>query len=146
MKTIYHSGISRGLVIFITLVMLPCYALMIYLSLWIGLALLGLITAVIADAFINTRYTIEERTLWVQCGIFEKKMFDIGLITEIAKTNSWESAPAASMNRIRLRFAKRQTLILSPRRQQDFIDHLLRVNPHIVVKPPLSTTTTLPTE
>ena len=83
MKTIYHSGISRGLVIFITLVMLPCYALMIYLSLWIGLALLGLITAVIADAFINTRYTIEERTLWVQCGIFEKKMFDIGLITEM---------------------------------------------------------------
>ena len=146
MKTIYHSGISRGLVIFITLVMLPCYALMIYLSLWIGLALLGLITAVIADTFINTRYTIEERTLWVQCGIFEKKMFDIGLITEITKTNSWESAPAASMNRIRLRFAKRQTLILSPRRQQDFIDHLLRINPHIVVKPPLSTTTTRPTE
>lgn len=140
MKTIYRSGISRGLTIIIALVLLPCYALMIYLSLWIGFALLVAITALIIDIFVNTRYTIEGKTLWVQCGVFDKRQFDIDRITEIARTTSLESAPAASMNRIRLQFAKRQTLILSPRQQQAFIDHLLRINPHITVKQPLSTT------
>lgn len=140
MKTTYPSGISRGLVTIIILVLLPVYALMIYLSLWIGLALLVVMTALIIDVFVNTRYTIEEETLWVQSGVFDKRQFDIKRITEIARTTSLESAPAASMNRIRLRFDKRQTLILSPRQQQAFIDHLLRINPHITVKPPLSTT------
>lgn len=139
MKTTYPSGFSRGLVTIIILVLLPVYALMIYLSLWIGLALLVVMTALIIDVFVNTRYTIEEETLWVQSGVFDKRQFDIKHITEIARTTSLESAPAASMNRIRLRFAKRQTLILSPRQQQAFIDHLLRINPHIVVKSPLST-------
>lgn len=139
MKTIYRSGISWGLVALIALVLLPVYALMIYLSVWIGLALLVILTAFIVDILVNTRYTIEGKTLHVQCGIFDKKQFDIDRITEISKTNSWESAPAASMNRIQLRLEKRQRLILSPRQQQAFIAHLLRINSRIVVKPPLST-------
>ncbi|HJG87959.1 PH domain-containing protein [Barnesiella viscericola] len=141
MKTRYRSDVSSGLVTLIVLVLLPCYALMIYLALWIGLALLIIFTALIADTFVNTRYTIDETTLWVQSGLFFRSRYDIDRITEIAKTTSWESAPACSMNRIRLRFAKRQTLILSPQRQQAFIDHLLRINPRISVKPPLSTLT-----
>lgn len=141
MKTHYRSDVSSGLVTLIVLVLLPCYALMIYLALWIGLALLIIFTALIADTFVNTRYTIDETTLWVQSGLFFHSRYDINRITEIAKTTSWESAPACSMNRIRLRFAKRQTLILSPQRQQAFIDHLLCINPRISVKPPLSTST-----
>ncbi|OUN70579.1 PH domain-containing protein [Barnesiella sp. An55] len=139
MKTIYRSGISWGLVALIALVLLPVYALMIYLSVWIGLALLVILTVFIVDTLVNTRYTIEGKTLQVQCGIFDKKQFDIDRITEIARTTSLESAPAASMDRIQLRLEKRQRLILSPRQQQVFIDHLLRINPRIVVKPPLST-------
>lgn len=138
MKTIYRSGISWGLVALIALVLLPVYALMIYLSVWIGLALLVILTAFIVDTLVNTRYTIEGKTLQVQCGIFDKKQFDIDRITEIARTTSLESAPAASMDRIQLRLKKRQRLILSHRQQQAFIDHLLRINPHIVVKPPLT--------
>ena len=141
MKTRYRSVVSSGLVTLIVLVLLPCYALMIYLTLWIGLALLIIFTALIADTFVNTRYTIDETTLWVQSGLLFRTRYDIDRITEIARTTSWESAPACSMNRIRLRFAKRQTLILSPHRQQAFIDHLLRINPRITVKPPLSTST-----
>lgn len=139
MATIYRSGISRGLVSVIALVLLPVYALMIYLSVWIGLALLVILTALIVDTLVNTRYTIDHKTLRVQSGLFDKRQFDIDRITEIARTTSLESAPAASLNRIRLRLDKRQTLILSPRQQQAFIDHLLRINPRIIVKPPLST-------
>lgn len=62
MKTRYRSDISSGLVALIILVLLPCYALMIYLTLWIGLALLIIFTALIADTFVNTRYTIDETT------------------------------------------------------------------------------------
>ena len=46
MATIYRSGISRGLVTVIALVLLPVYALMIYLSVWIGLALLVILGGV----------------------------------------------------------------------------------------------------
>ena len=137
MKTIYKSKISWGLVTVIVLTMLPVYGLMIYLSLWIVLVWLLIVTAFIIDVFVNTRYTIEEKKLRVQCGIFYNTRFDIDRITEISKTNSCESAPATSMNRIRLRFYRFQTLILSPQHQQTFIDHLLRINPRIVVKPPL---------
>lgn len=139
MKTIYRSRISWGLVALIALVLLPVYALMIYLSVWIGLTLLVILTAFIVDTLVNTRYIIDHKTLWVQSGLFDKRQFDIDRITEIARTTSLESASAASLNRIRLRLDKRQTLILSPRQQQAFIDHLLRINPRIVVKPPLST-------
>lgn len=138
MATIYRSGISRGLVTVIALVLLPVYALMIYLSVWIGLALLVILTALIVDTLVNTRYTIDHKTLRVQSGLFDKRQFDIDRITEIAHTTSLESAPAASLNRICLRLDKRQTLILSPRQQQAFIDHLLRINPRIIVKPSLS--------
>ena len=49
MKTIYRSRISWGLVALIALVLLPVYALMIYLSVWIGLTLLVILTAFIVD-------------------------------------------------------------------------------------------------
>lgn len=139
MKTIYRSGISWGLVALIALVLLPVYALMIYLSVWIGLALLVILTAFIVDTLVNIRYIIDHKTLRVQSGLFDKRQFDIDRITEIARTTSLESAPAASMDRIQLRLEKRQRLILSPRQRQAFIDHLLRINPRIVVKPPLTT-------
>ena len=96
MATIYRSGISRGLVTVIALVLLPVYALMIYLSVWIGLALLVILTALIVDTLVNTRYTIDHKTLRVQSGLFDKRQFDIDRITEIARTTSLESAPTAS--------------------------------------------------
>lgn len=142
MKTVYKSGISWGLVTFIALVILLCYLFILFLLPWIGVILLLITTVFIVDVFVNTRYTIEGKTLRVQCGIFYKTQFDIERITTISKSTSLESSPAASMNRIQLRFSKRQTLIISPRQQQAFIDHLLSINPHIVVKPPLSATNT----
>lgn len=141
MKTVYKSGISWGLVTFIALVILLCYLFILFLLPWIGVILLLITTVFIVDVFVNTRYTIEGKTLRVQCGIFYKTQFDIERITTISKSTSLESSPAASMNRIQLRFS-RQTLIISPRQQQVFIDHLLSINPHIVVKPPLSATNT----
>ena len=75
MATIYRSGISRGLVTVIALVLLPVYALMIYLSVWIGLALLVILTALIVDTLVNTRYTIDHKTLRVQSGLFDKRQF-----------------------------------------------------------------------
>lgn len=141
MKTVYKSGISWGLVTFIALVILLCYLFILFLLPWIGVILLLITTVFIVDVFANTRYTIEGKTLRVQCGIFYKAQFDIERITTISKSTSLESSPAASMNRIQLRFS-RQTLIISPRQQQVFIDYLLSINPHIVVKPPLSATNT----
>lgn len=139
MKTVYKSGISRGLLIFIVLFLLSCFALLLaLLSAWVGIVLLVIFSLFIVDTLVNTRYIIEEKNLWVRCGIFAKSRYDIDHIVEISKTDSWESAPAASLDRIRLRVSRFQSIIVSPRQQQAFIDHLLRINPNIVVKPPLS--------
>lgn len=138
MKTVYKSGISRGLLIFIVLFLLACFALLLFLSAWVGIVLLVIFSLFIVDTLVNIRYIIEEKNLWVRCGIFAKSRYDIDHIVEISKTDSWESAPAASLDRIRLRVSRFQSIIVSPRQQQAFIDHLLRINPNIVVKPPLS--------
>lgn len=138
MKTVYKSGISRGLLIFIVLFLLSCFALLLFLSAWVGIVLLVIFSLFIVDTLVNIRYIIEEKNLWVRCGIFAKSRYDIDHIVEISKTDSWESAPAASLDRIRLRVSRFQSIIVSPRQQQAFIDHLLRINPNIVVKPPLS--------
>jgi len=41
------------------------------------------------------------------------------------------------MDRIEIRFADKKTLVLSPKQRRAFIDHIRRLNPDIVVKPPL---------
>ena len=89
------------------------------------------------DMIVNITYTIEGEVLQVRVGHFLKQNFDIGKMTEINKSRTILSSPAASLDRIELRFGSDYPLVISPRRKKEFISHLLSVNPNIKVDPRL---------
>ena len=79
----------------------------------------------------KTKYTIVENTLKVQCGFIYKKEFDINAMKSIAKSRDITSAPAPSLDRIKIRYNKFDTLLLSPKDKIGFAKELVSVNSSI---------------
>ena len=61
------------------------------------------------------------------------KTFNINDITKISATNDPISSPAWSLDRLKLQFKHEKPVLISPRNKQEFINHLLTINPNIEV-------------
>lgn len=83
----------------------------------------------------NIIYQIDDkrylRILWKP---FYNETIDIQTISSIWKSRSAISAPAASLDRIAIRYEGYRTLILSPADKEEFIRLLREINPGIKVK------------
>lgn len=77
-------------------------------------------------------YIIEDGILSVRTHVVRERI-DIKAIKRIEPSNSFMSAPAMSMRRIRISYGKYDEILVSPARQDEFIEELLKVNPDIVV-------------
>ena len=123
----------------IHLILVGCLCAVLYLPLifisfsWGALIILLVLTYFICDILLNIRYTIDGTSLQIRCSLF-KSTCDIRQIKEISRTRTIESAPAASLDRIRIRFKKGGDIILSPMHKEEFIRHLMGINPDIRVK------------
>lgn len=96
--------------------------------------LLLLLTFVFINGFFNLRYTIDKDRLDIYYGFFSYKLsIDINSIRKIEKSRSILSAPAASMNRIEIHYNKFDSILISPKDQQEFIHNLCQINPNIIV-------------
>ena len=84
--------------------------------------------------FLSTNYTIEGHQLTVRCGFLYHSTIDIQTITKISETNNLISSPAISLDRLEIRFGSHNSVIISPREKQDFLDHLLQINPKISIQ------------
>ena len=94
--------------------------------------LLILLTFVFIYGFFNLRYTIDKDRLDIYYGFFSYKLsIDINSIRKIEKSRSILSAPAASMNRIEIHYNKFDSILISPKDQQEFINDLCQINPNI---------------
>jgi len=92
----------------------------------------------IHSSFYNTYYTInpDKDSLIIRASFLINQTISIQNIIKIKKTNSMLSAPAASMDRIEIRY-QHGTVVISPEERRMFIDHLLKINPNIEVGPKL---------
>ena len=134
MKTTYRSKTDAWLVIVAIAVCAVLYLPLIFISFsWGALMILLVLTYFICDILLNIRYTIDGTALQIRCSFF-KSTCDIRQIKEISRTRTIESAPAASLDRIRIRFKKGGDVILSPMHKEEFIRHLMGINPDIRVK------------
>jgi len=93
--------------------------------------LLMLLFGFITHMFFKTEYTIEENKLKIKCGFFAYKPIDINDMKEISKSTNMISSPAASFDRIEIKYGKFEELIISPKDKFEFAKYLTNLNPKI---------------
>jgi len=81
--------------------------------------------------FFKTEYTVEGKKLKIKCGFFTYKPIEIDEIKEITKSNNIISSPAASFDRIEIKYGKFEEIIISPKDKFEFAKYLKSLNPNI---------------
>lgn len=79
----------------------------------------------------DIKYFIKENNLIIKSGFIKMGSIDINQIKSIEKSNNILSSPAASLNRISIKYGKYDDILVSPKNQEDFIQELLKINPEI---------------
>ena len=136
MKTVYPTKVSVTLVLIISLIMgciLVPYAIK---SLWIPFTIILILHFLLLFMLANIKYVITESQLIIDqsLGKWGKEVIDISTIKSIEPTHTILSAPASSLDRLRISYNKYDDIIISPRRKEEFISQLQSINPQIVFK------------
>ena len=136
MKTVYPTKVSVTLVLIISLIMgciLVPYAIK---NLWIPFTIILLLHFLLLFMLANIKYVITESQLIIDqsLGKWGKEVIDISTIKSIEPTHTILSAPASSLDRLRISYNKYDDIIISPRRKEEFIRQLQSINPQIVFK------------
>lgn len=136
MKTVYPTKVSVTLVLIISLIMgciLVPYAIK---SLWIPFTIILILHFLLLFMLANIKYVITESQLIIDqsMGKWGKEVIDISTIKSIEPTHTILSAPASSLDRLRISYNKYDDIIISPRQKEEFIRQLQSINPQIVFK------------
>lgn len=136
MKTVYPTKVSVTLVLIISLIMgciLVAYAIK---SLWIPFIIILILHFLFLFMLANIKYVITESQLIIDqsLGKWGKEVIDISTIKSIEPTHTILSAPASSLDRLRISYNKYDEVVISPRRKEEFIRQLQSINPQIVFK------------
>ncbi|WP_159799604.1 PH domain-containing protein [Flavobacterium sp. MK4S-17] len=90
--------------------------------------------ALLVWMFASTYYTINGNMLIIRCGFFGRQKIAIGDITCVKTTSNPLSAPALSLKRLEIKYGRNYDYALvSPVRKDEFVEHLLKINPDIQV-------------
>tara|TARA_B110000046_G_scaffold175848_1_gene200874 strand:- start:1443 stop:1889 length:447 start_codon:yes stop_codon:yes gene_type:complete len=137
----YSSKVSYGLLTIVFVVFFsPLILNLVNDGITMNMILIGLflilIFGLITHMFFKTEYTIEENTIEentinIKCGFFRYKPIAIKDIKEISKSSNIISSPAASFDRIEIKYGKFEELIISPKNKFEFAEHLTKLNPKI---------------
>ena len=136
MKTVYPTKVSVTLVLIISLIMgciLVPYAIK---NLWIPFTIILILHFLLLFMLANIKYVITESQLIIDqsMGKWGKEVIDISTIKSIEPTHTILSAPASSLDRLRISYNKYDEVVISPRRKEEFIRQLQSINPQIVFK------------
>jgi hypothetical protein len=134
MNQIYKSKVDAILVAPVAIILAGVSILMIRDGIWVGVLVNTIMLAGILHLFYSIRYEINDQHLSIKASFYNYPKIDIQKIKVIDLSNSWQSSPAASLDRISLQCGKQGTFTVSPKDKQAFIDHLLRINPDITIK------------
>jgi hypothetical protein len=102
-------------------------------AIMIGLAVVVLPGALIAWIFRTTEYTVTETDLLVRSGPISEKI-PLASIKKISATRSILSAPALSLDRLKVQYGKFGAVVISPDDKQAFAQAILARAPGVVVE------------
>ena len=98
-----------------------------------GLIIVGSLVLFLVYLFINTSYTIKDETLYVKCGFLYKAQISIKSITKITETTNILSSPATSIDRLEIIYNKFDSVQISPKDKDGFIQTVQMMNPSVEV-------------
>lgn len=96
-----------------------------------GIGIGALAALVLVWMLRSTRYIVRDEVLVIKSCFLSYGTWRIADIVSIRPTHNPLSAPAASLDRLEIRFSSRRMVLVSPHRKHEFIDHLLALNPNI---------------
>ena len=130
MKTVYPTKVSVTLVLIISIIVGCTFVPLIINSKWILFFIDLLVYAILLYLMLSIKYEINDSQLIIH-QTMGKMIIDINTIKSIEPTHTIISSPAASLDRLRINYNKYDEVIISPRRKEEFIQHLLSINPQI---------------
>ena len=134
-KTVYRSGVDLWLLLVVFGVLFATFGFILFFDFSWSILITGVLLLAFIDLLIfDFKYTILGDRLIVSgcCGLY-KSSFDVKEITSVYPTRTRLSSPAASLDRLEVK-SGRKAVVISPRKKQEFIDHLLKINRDIVVE------------
>lgn len=102
-------------------------------SKWIPFFIDLLLYVSVVYLMVSIKYEINESQLIIHQAM-GKMVIDINTIKSIEPTHTILSAPASSLDRLRISYNKYDDVVISPRRKEEFIRQLHSINPNIVFK------------
>jgi len=138
-KKVFRSRISVLLVGFILAIIIPTFIPVIHYGNNEGLYIAGGILIFLALLITGMRYVISNGRLSVKMWFIPNGSVDIMNIVSVKRTYNPLSSPAASLKRLYINFNNRTLLpfwLISPDREQEFIEALKAINPNITVNVP----------
>ena len=138
-KKVFRSRISVLLLGFILAVFIPCTIPIIKHMIISGLWIMGGTFVFIVFLFSGMRYLISEDKLYIKIWMLPSGSVEIKNIISVERSYNPLSSPAASLKRLRIGIggkAKFPYMLISPVREQEFIEELKAVNPDIYVRVP----------
>lgn len=129
MKKVFYSRIDW----WILAVLLVAFVVpMVSACLQGGFNLPVFLVSLLVLSLFHTVYVVKDNRLWVWVGFIPMANKEIGQVKSVLRTSSLWSAPALSIDRLRLTFANGSTLVISPKDRAGFIAALLAINNQII--------------
>ena len=133
MKTVYPTKVSITLILIISIIMGCILISLAVSSKWIPFFIDLLLYISLVYLMVSIKYEINESQLIIHQAM-GKMVIDINTIKSIEPTHTILSAPASSLDRLRISYNKYDDVVISPRRKEEFIRQLQSINPNIVFK------------
>ncbi len=90
------------------------------------------VVAFVLYVFLDIIYRINDKgELLIKCNFLINLVIDISTIKFVKKTRNPISSPAASLDRIEIKYGKWDSVIISPKDKSRFVEELLKINPNI---------------
>jgi hypothetical protein len=133
MKTVYPTKVSITLILIISIIMGCILISLAVSSKWIPFFIDLLLYVSVVYLMVSIKYEINESQLIIHQAM-GKMVIDINTIKSIEPTHTILSAPASSLDRLRISYNKYDDVVISPRRKEEFIRQLQTINPNILFK------------
>jgi membrane protein YdbS with pleckstrin-like domain len=135
----YPSAISPTITAIVLLTLAATFYFIVIIDVLMAFVLLMPVLLFYVYLARTTYYLIDDNTLTVRAGFIVNTRIPVNTITEIKPSNNPLSAPAMSLDRLEIRYGSKDLIVVSPKDRQNFVEHLVRLHPDIVLKGNLQT-------
>lgn len=130
----FRSSISPFIIGLFSLILFSGFLLLREGS-YSGATNIGLLVLFFVYLYLSTDYSIDhDGRLIVKCGFLINERIDIKAIKKIKKTRTILAAPAFSFDRMQIYFGLYQSVVISPKDKDNFLQQLLFINPEIEIE------------